>query len=68
MGDELEQTALHLEGHGDDEGKEEQHLEDEKSEDLHGRQSVKRSGAPNGNVCGPVRRSNSWLLEYVLLV
>jgi hypothetical protein len=33
-GDELEKATLHLEGHGHDEGEEEEHLEDEKSEDL----------------------------------
>lgn len=33
-GDELEEATLHSEGHGHNEGKEEEHLEDEKSEDL----------------------------------
>lgn len=33
-GDELKEATLHSEGHGHNEGKEEEHLEDEKSEDL----------------------------------
>ena len=59
MRDELEQTALHLEGHGDDEGKEEEHLEDEKSEDLVEKSQHVILGASHGVRCGPVRRSNS---------
>lgn len=33
-GNELKEATLHLEGHGHDEGTEEQHLEHEKCEDL----------------------------------
>jgi hypothetical protein len=33
-GDELKESTLDLEGHGHDEGEEDEHLEDEKSEDL----------------------------------
>ena len=33
-GDEFKEAALHLEGHRDNEGHEEQHLEHEKCEDL----------------------------------
>jgi hypothetical protein len=72
-GNELEKSTLHPEGHGHNQGAEEEHLEDEKSEDLRVRWSVKCSGAFNDNVCGPVRKSSSWLLDstlggYVLLV
>jgi len=35
-GDELEESTLHLERHRHDQGDEEEHLEDEKSEDLYG--------------------------------
>lgn len=62
-GNELKESTLHLEGHGHNQGAEEEHLEDEKSEDLRERQSVRYLGASNGNVCGPVRRSNSWWLD-----
>jgi hypothetical protein len=62
-GNELKESTLHPEGHGHNQGAEEEHLEDEKSEDLCRGQSVRCLGASNGNVCGPVRRSNSWWLD-----
>ena len=58
-GDELKEPTLDLEGHGDDEGKEEEHLEDEKSEDLVQKGQRVVRGASRGILCGPVRRSNS---------
>ena len=62
-GNKLKESTLHLEGHGHNQGAEEEHLEDEKSEDLREGQSVRYLGASNGKVCGPVRRSNSWWLD-----
>jgi hypothetical protein len=58
-GDELKEPTLDLEGHGHDEGEEEEHLEDEKSEDLVWKSQRIVRGASRGILCRPVRRSNS---------
>jgi hypothetical protein len=58
-GDELKESTLDLEGHGHDEGEENEHLEDEKSEDLVQKSQRVVRGASLGILCGPVRRSNS---------
>jgi hypothetical protein len=47
-GNELKESTLHPERHGHNQGAEEEHLEDEKSEDLRGRASVTFFGASNG--------------------
>jgi len=58
-GDELKEATLHLEGHGHDEGEEEEHLEDEKSEDLIQESQRVVPGASHDIRCGPVRILNS---------
>lgn len=66
-GDEFEKATLHLEGHGHNEGKEEQHLEHEKCEDLNTEVSISLYTPTNDYVCGPVRISDSWCLIVILL-
>lgn len=65
--DELEKATLHLEGHGHNEGKEEQHLEHEKCEDLNTEVSLSLYTPTNDTICGPVRISDSWCLIVILL-